>query len=190
MNNLFSLTHGNEENDFLAAKIEVPIAFRIHKNSKKGKSHNTRTVKGDYILRTGSHHGFGINALFAYRLYQDLSETGSSIERLEWLHACNLEALTSNPYNLSAIVQCMPKGSDAVRMIEFAYPGSLRDDYEFEKSDFAYFVKSSNKPLKGRPGSGMVLIADIYTVLQRCNRIKPDEKLQKKLEAIRTATQI
>lgn len=178
MNNLFNLFHGSEDNDFLAASVELPLTFRIH----NGKEHNTRTIKSEYILRTGSHHGFGMNALMAYRLYQELSVAGDTSEKIKELQNCNLEVLTANPHNIGAIIQCMPKNCDATRIIEFAYPGSVYG--QFEKSDFAYFAKSNDKPLKDKPTASLLLIADIYSVLQRCNRYKADDKLQKKIDAV------
>ena len=183
MNNLFKLNHGREDNDLLAAQIEVPLTFRVH---QAGQKHNARTIKSEYILRTGSHHGFGLSARFAYRLYQDLSASGNSIDRMKGLHTCNLEALASNPHNISAILQYIPKG-DIAKMIELAYPGAQYGD--FNKSDFSFFVKNSNKQLEGKPGSGLLLIAEIYTILQLHHRIEPDNKLQKKLDAVITASQ-
>lgn len=184
MNNLFNLYHGSEDNDFFAAQIELPLTFRTRKN---GEEHNTRTIKSDYILRTGSHHGFGLNALLAHKLYSDLSGPGSSSDRLQSMRNSNLEVLTSNPHNIGAITQCMPKGCDQIRMIEFAFPGSQYGS--FEKSDFAFFIKNADKPLTDKPDSGLLLIAEIYSILQRCNRIEADSKLQKKLDAVFAAAQ-
>ena len=184
MNNLFKLNHGREDNDLLAAQIEVPLTFRVH---QAGQKHNARTIKSEYILRTGSHHGFGLNALFAYRLYQDLSMTSNSIERIKGLQTCNLKDLASNPHNISAILQYIPKNSDAASLVEHAYPSAQYGD--FNKSDFSFFVKNSNKQLEGEPGSGLLLIAEIYTILQLHNRIEPDNKLQKKIDAVIAASQ-
>lgn len=181
MNNLFNLFHGSEDNDFLATNIELPLAFRTYVSME----HNTRIIKSDYILRAGSHHGFGINALFAYRLNQELSTTGNTAERIRGLRTSNLAVLTANPHNIGAIIQCMPANCDAARIIEYAFPGSKSG--QFEKSDFAYFVKNSDKPLKDKPTESLVLIADIFSILQRCNRIEPDSKLQKKLDAVKAA---
>ena len=178
MNNLFNLFHGSEENDFFAAKIELPLTFRIH----EGKDHNTRTIKSEYILRTGSHHGFGLNALLAYRLYQELSAAGNSVEKIRELQASNLEVMTANPHNIGAIMHCMPKGCDAARLIEFAYPGSKYGNVE--DSDFGFFLKSNDKPLKKTPTASLLLIAEMYEILQKCNRIEADSKLQKKLDAV------
>ena len=72
-------------------------------------------------------------------------------------------------------------------MIELAYPGTQYGD--FNKSDFSFFVKNSNKQLEGEPGSGLLLIAEIYTILQLHNRIEPDNKLQKKIDAVIAASQ-
>jgi hypothetical protein len=179
MNNLFNLYHGSEDNDFLATQIELPLTFKTRKNSE---DYNTRTVKSDFILRTGSHHGFGLNALLAHKLYHDLSGAGNSSDRLKALHNSNLEVLTSNPHNIGAITQCMPKNSDQIKMIEFAFPGSQYGS--FEESDFAFFIKNADKPLTDKPNSGLLLIAEIYAILQRSNRIEADDKLQKKLNAV------
>lgn len=182
-NYLFNLQHGCEDNDFFAAKVELPLAFRIH----EGAEHNTRTIKSEYILKAGSHHGFGLNALFAHKLYQELSTPGNTANRIRELRSCNLETLTSNPHNIGAIMRCMPNGCDAARVIEFAYPGSQYG--EFDKSDFAFFVKNSDKTLKEKPTPSLLLIAEIYTILQRCNRIEPDNKLAKKIATVVSAAQ-
>lgn len=182
MNNLFHLTHGCIDNDIFAASIELPLAFRIYND---GTEHNTRTIKSEYILKAGSHHGFGMNALFAYRLYQELSSSGNSVERIQALRKSNLEVLTNNPHNIGSIVACMPKGCDAARIVELAFPGSQYG--QFEKSDFAFFAKNVDKSLKGKPSASLLLISEIFTALQRCNRIEPDNKLSKKIIAVAEA---
>lgn len=181
MNNLFNLFHGCVDNDFFASSIELPLAFRIH----EGGERNTRTIKSEYILRAGSHHGFGMNALFAYRLFQELSDGGNSIERVHNLRHSNLEVLTSNPHNISAITSCMPKGCDATRIVKLAFPDSQYG--QFDKSDFAFFAKNVNRPLTERPGAGLLLISEIFTALQKCNRIEPDKALNKKIIAVTVA---
>jgi len=181
MNNLFNLFHGSEDNVLLATNIELPLTFRI----RSSKEHNTRAIKSEYILRTGSHHGFGMNALMAYRLYQELSVTGNTVEKIKELQNCNLEVLTANPHNIGAIIQCMPKDCDAAHIVELAYPGSIYG--QFEKSDFAYFVKNNDKLLEDKPTASLLLIADIYSVLQHCNRYEADGKLQKKINAVYAA---
>lgn len=181
MNNLFNLFHGCVDNDFFASSIELPLAFRIH----EGGEHNTRTIKSEYILKAGSHHGFGMNALFAYRLCQELSGGGNTVERIRDLQHSNLEVLTSNPHNIGSIIACMPKGCDAARIVEFAFPGSKYG--QFDKSDFAFFAKNVDKPLKEKPGAGLLLISEIFTTLQKCNRIEPDKALSKKIITVAEA---
>ena len=182
MNNLFHLNHGCLDNDIFAASIELPLAFRIHND---GTEHNTRTIKSEYILKAGSHHGFGMNALFAYRLHQELSGSGNTVERIQALRKSNLGVLANNPNNIGSIIACMPKGCDAARIIEFAFPGSQNG--QFEKSDFAFFAKNVDKSLKEKPSASLLLISEIFTILQHCNRIEPDNKLQKKIVTVAEA---
>ena len=180
MTNLIHLIHGCEDNEILAAQTELPLTFRID----EGKEHNTRTIKSEFILRTGSHHGFGLNALFAHRLYQDLTAAGNTTERVKELQHSNLEVLTANPYNIGAIIACMPKGCDAARLLEFAFPGSS-ENQDFKKSDFYYFAKSNDEAkLKEKPTASLILLAEIFETLQKCNRIEANEKLQEKIDAI------
>lgn len=184
LNKLFNLMPGCKDNPIFAAEIELPFAFRIH----EGSGDNTRTIKSEFIIKAGSHHKIGLNALFAYRLYQDISFGGNTIEIIKDLQESNLAILYDNPNNIAAIANCMPKNSDARRLIEFAFPEAENGSYA--KSDFYYYAKNSSRSLSGKPGPGLQLIGEIYAILQRHNRIESSEELAKKLIAVAEAANI
>jgi|GEM_PF-1793275 hypothetical protein len=184
-NSLFSFRHDNtlEKNDHIAAQVELPLTFRIH----DGQEHNTRTIKTSYILSNGSHHGFDLSALLAYRLDQEISGNKNSSSVLTDLKdkESNLVILAKNPNNIAAILSCLPASSDAAKFIKLAFPEGANGNKE--KSDFFFFSKNckiGEYKFKRSPSESMILIMKIYESLQRCNRIEVSSKLQEKLDMV------
>ena len=184
-NNLFKFVPKNsaEMNDRIAVKTEVPTSFRIH----KGQEHNTRAVKGKFILENGSHHHFDLSALFAYRLEQELADNQSSIQTLSDLkdEKHNIAILAKNPNNITAILGCLSPNSHLASLIKSAYPESV--DGENRKSDFFFFSKDcklDDYVFEDSPSEGMILIMKIYESLIRCNRYEASVELQQKFDTI------
>jgi hypothetical protein len=184
-NNLFKFVPENsaEMNDRIAVKTEVPTSFRIH----TGQEHNTRAVKGKFILENGSHHHFDLSALFAYRLEQELADNQSSIQTLSDLkdEKHNIAILAKNLNNITAILGCLPANSHLANLIKIAYPESAAGNKC--ESDFFFFSKDCKLDyyvFENTPSESMILIMKIYELLTRCNRYETSVELQQKFDAI------
>lgn len=168
----------NKEAETIANSLELPLIVRI----PGVKSKNRKPPKTSYILGSGSHHGYGLETLFAREIEKYCSDKLSSVVFLDTIKNSNLRILANDPGNIAAILERLPGKGDAASLIKIAFGDSC--SIKPKGDAFSYFSKSNDKVELETITVSHILLAEIYKMLQAANRIDPTEKLAAKIEYI------
>ena len=168
----------NKDAMAIAANLELPLILRI----QAPQSENKNTVKTEYILKNGSHHGHGLGVLFAYKFNNYCNQTLSSSEMVKAIRSGNFPILAQTPGNIGAILEYLPENCDASRMLRLTFGEEAC--CKAKNNVFAYFAKSNDKVELKEITQSHILIAEIFDMLQRCNRIEASDKLAEKINYV------
>ncbi|MBR6811635.1 hypothetical protein IKM56_04360 [Candidatus Saccharibacteria bacterium] len=168
----------NKDAMIIAANLELPFIVR----PKNPENENKSTVKTEYILKNGSHHGRGLEVLFAHEYEKYYKQVLNSITILKTVRESNFAILAKDPGNIAAIMGNFPASADCARTLEIAFG---KENCQIDKNNvFAYFSKKNERIELKEITPSHTLIAEIFDMLQRCNRIEPSEELAKKMRYI------
>ncbi len=168
----------NKDAMIIAANLELPFIVRL----KNPESENKNTVKTEYILKNGSHHGRGLEVLFAHEYEKYCKQVISSVTILKAVRESNFVILAKDSGNIAAIMGNFPANADCARMLEIAFGKESR---QADKNNaFAYFSKKNERIELKEITPSHILLAEIFDMLQRCNRVEPSEELAKKMRYI------
>ena len=175
MKNLLEIKSPNSTSETAAARMETPLSIRVNTDDR-----HQITLSASKIIAHGSDEDYGLEAFFAFKLKQDCSEAGNSIDRISAIRSGNLGNSLFTLSNIEAIKALLPKNSEGNRILGLAFQNGFP---EADSNDFSYFHEGHDFEMTAIT-HGMITLACIYKYLQVIHHINPDDLLKSKLDYI------